>query len=164
MPSPQELEDRRWNRMAETMASFHGYFKQEFDTIYELADGSFTKRGLSLSLYLEMAKRLNSHLTMHHTMEERHIFPILAKRMPEAQTEAGHIDSHKGIHKGLDELSTLVHNFKKEPSTYSPAQMRACLDGFREVLFSHLDEEVNDLRGENLKKYWTLEELESIPM
>jgi hypothetical protein len=42
--------------------------------------------------------------------------------------------------------------------------MRACLDGFREVLFTHLDEEVNDLRGENMKKYWTLEELEAIPM
>lgn len=42
--------------------------------------------------------------------------------------------------------------------------MRACLDGFREVLFTHLDEEVKDLEGENLKKYFSLEELESIPM
>ncbi|KAJ6606039.1 hemerythrin/HHE cation-binding motif-containing protein [Mycena vulgaris] len=148
------------------MARFHAYFKSEFNTIYELADGSFTKRGLSLTLYLEMAKRLNSHLTMHHTIEERHIFPILAKRMPEfsTETEDGHIDSHKGIHKGIDELAALVAKYKTQPSTYSPTEMRACLDGFREVLFVHLDEEVNDLRGENMKKYWTLEELESIPM
>jgi len=161
-----DIEERRWNRLNETMASFHGYFKQEFNTIYELADGSFTKRGLSLSLYLEMSKRLNSHLTMHHTIEERHIFPFLAKRMPEfsTETDAGHIDSHKAIHKGIDELGALVQKYKTEPSTYSPIEMRACLDGFREVLFSHLDEEVNDLRGENMKKYWTLEELESIPM
>ncbi|KAJ7783232.1 hemerythrin/HHE cation-binding motif-containing protein [Mycena metata] len=146
------------------MASFHNYFKQEFNTIYDLADGSFTKRGMSLSSYLEIAKRLNSHLTMHHTIEERHFFPILAKRMPEFSTETddAHIDAHKGIHKGLDELSTLVHKFKKEPSSYSPDEMRACLDGFREVLFTHLDAEVNDLRGENMKKYWTLEELEAI--
>ncbi|KAJ7703144.1 hemerythrin HHE cation binding domain-containing protein [Mycena rosella] len=162
-----EFEERRWNRLSETMSSFHNYFKQEFNTIYEqLADGSFSKRGLSLGLYLEMAKRLNSHLTMHHTIEERHIFPILAKRMPQfsTETEAAHIDSHKGIHTGLDELATLVVKFKTQPSSYSPAEMRACLDGFREVLFSHLDEEVSDLRGENMKKYWTLEELESIPM
>ena len=26
----------------------------------------------------------------------------------------------------------------------------------------HLDEEVNDLRGENMKKYWTLEEVEGL--
>ena len=29
---------------------------------------------------------------------------------------------------------------------------------------NHLDEEVADLQPENLKKYWTLEELEKIPM
>lgn len=28
----------------------------------------------------------------------------------------------------------------------------------------HLDEEVADLQPDNLKKYWTLEELERIPM
>lgn len=28
----------------------------------------------------------------------------------------------------------------------------------------HLDEEVQDLSAENLKKYWTLEELDKIPM
>ncbi|KAJ7084433.1 hypothetical protein B0H15DRAFT_923722 [Mycena belliarum] len=153
------------------MASFHNWFKQECPCYYthrmsRLADGSFTKRGLNLGLYLEMSKRLNSHLTMHHTIEERHIFPILAKRMPQfsTETEAGHIDSHKGIHEGMEQLGALVVKFKMEPSSYSPAEMRACLDGFRDVLFRHLDEEVEDLRGENMKKYWTLEELESIPI
>jgi hypothetical protein len=47
----------------------------------------------------------------------------------------------------------------------APTEMRGCLDGFREVLFNHLDQEVNDLKGENLRKYWTsLEELlEALP-
>ncbi|KAK7057131.1 hemerythrin HHE cation binding domain-containing protein [Favolaschia claudopus] len=159
-------EERRWNRFGDTMNQFHSYFKQEFNTIYELADGTFSKRGMSLSLYLEKARQLNTHLTMHHTIEEKHIFPILAKKMPEfaLETEHGHIESHKKIHDGLDELATLVYKFKKEPTTYSPTEMRACLDGFREVLFAHLDEEVSDLQGENMKKYWTLEELEAIPM
>jgi hypothetical protein len=56
----------------------------------------------------------------------------------------------------------LVHKFKANPSSYSPEEMRACLDGFREVLFTHLDEEVEDLKGDNLKQYWTLEELDNI--
>ncbi|KAF7376191.1 Hemerythrin domain-containing protein [Mycena sanguinolenta] len=122
-----QREERQWNRLSETMDQFHSYFKQEFNTIYDLADGSFTKRGLNLSMYLEIAKKLNSHLTMHHTIEEKHIFPVLAKKMPEfsTETEEGHIDSHKAIHKGLEELSTLVYKFKKEPSTYSPTEMRA---------------------------------------
>ena len=35
---------------------------------------------------------------------------------------------------------------------------------YRDVLMRHLDEEVADLSGENLKKYFTLEELDKIPM
>lgn len=35
---------------------------------------------------------------------------------------------------------------------------------YRDVLMRHLDEEVSDLAGENLKKYFTLEELDKIPM
>ena len=34
----------------------------------------------------------------------------------------------------------------------------------RDVLMNHLDEEVDDLRGENMKKYWTLEEVDRIMM
>jgi hypothetical protein len=37
-------------------------------------------------------------LTMHHTIEERFIFPILAERMP--QFKAEHLESHRGIHEG----------------------------------------------------------------
>ncbi|KAJ7292915.1 hemerythrin HHE cation binding domain-containing protein [Mycena rebaudengoi] len=163
-----QLEERRWNKLSDKMASFHNYFKDEFNTIYELADGTFADRGLSLSRYLQMSTRLNSHLTMHHTIEEAYVFPVLGERMPEFSTKpesSVHIDSHKAIHQGMEDLSTLVSKFKKEPATYSPTEMRGCLDGFREVLFNHLDQEVNDLKGENLRKYWTsLEELlEALP-
>ena len=70
--------------------------------------------------------------------------------------------------------------------------MRECLDSWRGVLFNHLDQEVRgygrdsprrydekytldlifitrgiqveDLRGENMKKHFTLEELEEVPI
>lgn len=124
-----------------------------------------------------MAKRLNQHLTMHHTIEEVHIFPILAKKMPqfavhehkegaEVDEEAkNHIESHKGIHDGLEELGSLVQGWTKDQSTYSPTAMRECLDGFRKVLFDHLDKEVEDLKGDNLKKHgFTLAELDAMPI
>jgi len=44
--------------------------------------------------------------------------------------------------KGLVELDRLVEQWENAPSTYSPTNMRACLDSFRDVLFRHLDEEV----------------------
>ncbi|KAG7098633.1 hypothetical protein E1B28_000551 [Marasmius oreades] len=183
-------EERRWNRFSDHMNSLHQWFKDEYNTLYELADGSFTKRGWSLSLYLESARRLNQHLTMHHTIEERHVFPMLAIKMKEFATDSEHLKSHRGIHEGsfrfdfsfpcqelptfgnskiwflpgMDKLQELVKKYKKEPSTYSPEEMRACLDSFRDVLFNHLDQEVDDLKAENLKKHWSLEELEEMNM
>ena len=46
---------------------------------------------------------------------------------------------------GLEALDKVVAKWKEAPSTYSPVGMKACLDGFREVLFHHLDEEVGAL-------------------
>jgi hemerythrin-like domain-containing protein len=148
------------------MSHFHEHFKREFNDIYDMADGSFNKRGMSLQLYLRQANSLNSHLTMHHTIEEREIFPILGERMPpfaiNGEHGGAHLMSHEGIHEGLVKLEELVRKFKSDPTSYSPKEMRDCLDGFRQVLFEHLDEEVEDLKGENLKKYWTLEEIRKI--
>ena len=113
-------------------------------------------------------------LTMHHTVEERHLFPILAETMPQFsqndQGDGAHILSHKGIHEGsflllfrlpiafndafitgLLNLETLVKKWTEAPSTYSPTEMRACLDSFREVLFHHLDEEVGNLMHSNFQ-------------
>ncbi|TFK54444.1 hypothetical protein OE88DRAFT_1733101 [Heliocybe sulcata] len=173
--TPFTQEERRWNRMSETMSHFHEWFKREFNMVYEdhdnvfakLADGSFSRRGLSLPGYLGEAKSMCTHLNFHHSLEERHIFPVLAKRMSvfsETAEDPRHIRSHRAIHKGLDDLEALVKKWVAEPSTYSPTEMRACLDSFREVLFRHLDEEVDDLKGENMKKYWTLEEVDRIPI
>lgn len=99
-------------------------------------------------------------LTMHHTIEERYMFPQLAKRIPAFKEE--HIKSHKGIHDGimtlyssvfsqdpeifidpgLEGLNSLLSKVGQNPSLYSPSEMRACLDSFKEVLFVHMDEEV----------------------
>lgn len=51
------------------------------------------------------------------------------------------------------------------PNTYSAATLREIMDGFREILFRHLDEEVHDLGAESMKAAgWTLAELKKIPM
>jgi len=157
-------QERKWNSLAERMDHFHRYFKMEFKEVYELADGSFAKRGLSLQGYLRMASQFSHHLTVHHTIEEEYIFPILGKRMPAFADGDVHIHSHELIHHGLDKLGALVRKWNAEPSTYSPEEMRASLDSWKDVLFSHLDDEVKDLGGENMKKYWKVEELDSIPM
>ncbi|KAF8585884.1 hypothetical protein K439DRAFT_1646473 [Ramaria rubella] len=150
--------------MATRMQSFHLFLKYEYDEIYALADGKFNNRGMSLTMFLQTASEFRRHLESHHTIEETYIFPVLAQKMPAFRDNEQHRNNHKQIHDGLDALSALIKRFRSAPTTYSPAELRDCLDGFRDVLVRHLDEEVNDLRGENMRKYWTLEEVDQMPI
>ncbi|KAH6914039.1 hemerythrin HHE cation binding domain-containing protein [Coprinopsis sp. MPI-PUGE-AT-0042] len=162
--SPEESlrREKRLDYLSAHMNEIHEYFKSEFNSLYELADGSYNKYGMSLSLFLSRGQSLIDHLTKHHTIEERYFFPKLAGRMPQFASGSEHLKSHQGIHDGLDSLESLIHEWSKDNTQYSPEKLRECLDGFREVLFHHLDEEVADLRGENLLKYFTEKEIESL--
>lgn len=150
--------------MSERMTSFHNWFKEEYKIIYKSADGSYTKRGLSLPRYLDTIVAFNYHLHAHHTTEERLVFPVLAKEIPKfaRNTRDGHVDSHQAIHKSLQNLLKNVDKWRKEPTSYSPTEMIGALDRLAEVLFEHLDREIEDIRGDKLKPYFKLEEIESI--
>jgi hemerythrin-like domain-containing protein len=104
---------------------------------------SFTGRELECSTSLP-DHSLSCHLDLegHHNIEERHFFPILAKRMPEFRENEKHKMAHKQIHDGLDRVNMLVANWKEDPSAYKPDELRAALDSFREPLYRHLAEEV----------------------
>ncbi|EAU91232.2 hypothetical protein CC1G_06867 [Coprinopsis cinerea okayama7 len=165
--SPEEMlrQEKRLNHLSDRMNQFHQYFKREFNTLHELAD-IHARVGMPLSVFLEMGKSFIHHLTLHHTLEERHFFPLLAKRMPQFSPDhdSEHLKSHSHIHDGLDKLEALLKKWTESPSEYSPTELRECLDGFKEVLFRHLDQEVADLRGENLLKYFSVREIETFPM
>ncbi|QRW08279.1 Hemerythrin HHE cation binding domain [Ceratobasidium sp. AG-Ba] len=159
-------EARRWNRLADRMSYFHSRLGAEFDTIYSFSDGSFAKI-MTLQAYLRMVMQFYEHLNAHHSIEEVYVFPVLAQKMPNFANNEKHKNSHKVIHKGelrLDKLEGLASSWEKEPTTFSPDTLRACLDEFRKPLFTHLDEEVRDLSAESLKKYYTLEEVDRLPM
>ncbi|ELU42723.1 hypothetical protein AG1IA_03248 [Rhizoctonia solani AG-1 IA] len=136
-------ENRRWNRLADRMAYFHTALATKFDNIYAV------------------------DLDAHHSIEEVYVFPVLAQKMPNFADNERHKNSHKVIHSGaigLDKLKDLVAGWKAEPTTFSPGTLRSCLDEFKTPLFKHLSEEVRDLSGENLKKYYTLEEVDRLPI
>lgn len=145
------------------MSYFHSWLGAEFDTVYSFSDGSFAKT-MTLQAYLRMVMQFHGHLCAHHDIEETYVFPVLARKMPSFADNEKHKSSHKVIHEGLDKLETLAASWKKEPTTFSPDTLRACLDEFRKPLFTHLDEEVRDLSSENLKKYYSLEEVDQLPM
>lgn len=59
-----------------------------------------------------------------------------------SSSKSGRLLTFVDFDTGLDKLTDLISKYRKDPTSYSPTEMRACLDSFREVLFRHLDEEV----------------------
>jgi len=98
--------------------------RMAFKQIFELSDGSFAQRGLSVAEFMGLVEDFLHHLTFHHGIEEqnvivplyilcrdvrliteanyRHIFPILKQRMPHFQIE--HQEEHDAIHTGMHNL------------------------------------------------------------
>ncbi|CAG7854680.1 SubName: Full=Uncharacterized protein {ECO:0000313/EMBL:CCA66418.1} [Serendipita indica DSM 11827] len=159
LPPLTAHEERIYNSLATKMQYFHTGLQAEYEECYELADGKFTKRGMSLSQYLGFVDQFRMHITMHHDIEEAHVFPTLAKRMPEFRPNERHKNSHKLIHDGLDKIEEAVKRFKEDNSSYNPVEMREAFDSFREPLYRHLAEEVQDLSAENMRKYWSVAEV-----
>lgn len=169
MVKKNSREDKEWNRLAVHMDSYHNSFRLEFKRVYTLADGGYEEQAMKLPRFLRLAQQLSSHLSMHHRIEETYIFPILSKKMPQfaaGKRESGeHLVAHQKIHDGLDRYDRFLSDSLDDPSVYSGQKLREIMDSFREVLFTHLDEEVNDLQGESMRAAgWTLEEMKRIPM
>lgn len=67
--------------------------------------------------YLPLPPPLNTiddplDLFAHHKIEETHLFPILAKKMPAFQNDDEHLKSHHDIHEGTEFLFFHVPDLK----------------------------------------------------
>lgn len=65
----------------------------------------------------------------------------------------------------MDKYAALLKKYAADPTSYSPTELKENMDSWREVLFKHLAEEVDDLSGESMRKAgWTLNEVKAMPM
>lgn len=119
---------------------------------------------MSIRQFLSLGQQFCHHLTMHHGIEEQHIFPVLAKKMPAFKKELELLSQHKQIHNGLDKLEKYLEECSDGERELRLAELKAILDGFGKVLWQHLDDEVKELGAENMRKYWTLQEMQRMPM
>lgn len=101
---------------------------------------------------------------MHHTIEERHIFPVLAKKMPVFKKEMELLTQHRAIHVGIERIEEYVDQCKTGEKELRMEEMKRIMDSFGTVLWEHLDHEVEQLGAENMRKYWTLDEVRRMPM
>jgi len=147
------------------MQLYHNHFRHTFNEIYERCESvtSGPEDAQELDDLLESAYGLYCHLDAHHSIEEyssgivvlmarTYIFPILGERMPQFKQEGDHLKEHEEIHKGLDEYVAYIKKCRKDRKNWDGEKMKSIMDSFRDILFKHLDHEVESLSGENLKK------------
>ncbi|CAG9941990.1 unnamed protein product [Clonostachys rosea f. rosea IK726] len=123
LPPLSDHDFKQYNRMAVRMDAFHNYFRQSWTLLWDACNKKKRPQGMSMRQFIGEGLSFAEHLTMHHGIEERHFFPMLARRMPEEKMET-----------------------------------------WGDVLWAHLDDEVKTLGAENMRKYWTLEEMRRMPM
>ncbi|KAJ5481166.1 hypothetical protein N7539_007060 [Penicillium diatomitis] len=162
LPPLSASDLRTYNRMADGMEQFHNHFRLSWRELYAAVE----KRSGNLS-----ARQLISGLTnfcrqldFHHSIEEKHIFPVLAKKMPEFRKELDLLKQHKQIHAGLDNLEAYLEKCRSGEEDLRREEVKRLMDSFGTVLWNHLDEEVETLKADNMRKYWSLEEMRRLPM
>jgi len=84
--------------------------------------------------------------------------------MPIFKREMELLTQHKEIHLGLDKLEAYIDDFKASRRELRLAELKEIMDSFGTVLWEHLDDEVKQLAPENMKKYWTVEDMKRMPM
>ncbi|QIW99190.1 hypothetical protein AMS68_004708 [Peltaster fructicola] len=157
-------ERRQYDHMAEHMDMFHNHFRQNWNEMYAACSANKRPGGISIRAFLNQAEEFCRMLTMHHTIEERHIFPVLAKKMPAFREELELLTHHKRIHEGIDKMEAYIAQCRSGETEFRMAELKNIMDSFGAVLWEHLDAEVAQLRAENMVKYWTLEEMRRMPM
>jgi hemerythrin-like domain-containing protein len=100
---------------------------------------------------------------MHHGIEEAHIFPYLARRMPAFRKELELLEQHKKIHKGLDRFEDYLKECRDGERDFSFPEMKTRMDAFGKVLWEHLDDEVRQLGANEMRKYWSVKEVQAFP-
>ena len=76
LPKLSAADFRLYNRMAEHMNYFHDNFRATWKMLYAACSSGKRPANMSLRQFISTAEQLCHHLTVHHTIEEQHIFPV----------------------------------------------------------------------------------------
>jgi len=114
---------------------------------------------MSIRAFVSQGLHLCQSLTMHHTIEEQYVFPELAERMPVFREHDHLISQHEEIHVGLEKLEAYLDSCRSGERELRLPELKEIMDTFGTVLWAHLDDEVRTLGAENMRKYWSKQEI-----
>ncbi|KAI1114597.1 hypothetical protein F5Y14DRAFT_165658 [Nemania sp. NC0429] len=86
------------------------------------------------------------------------------KENKEKKIAAELLRQHVEIHKGMDGLRDYLQKCQSGETELRMPVLKAQLDTWGAVLWTHLDQEVRTLGAENMRRYWTLDEMRRFRM
>lgn len=85
--------------------------------------------------------------------------------MPEFDSKTGILVlQHKEIHAGLDRLQDYLEKCRSREIKFEMVALKERMESWGEILWKHLDLEVETLGAQNMRKYWSVKEMQSLPM
>ena len=155
--------------ISNTSSHQHGMLRRSWTTLWEAAISGRRPAHLTMRQFISEGLRFATHLEIHHNIEESVIFPHLSQKMPEFRAGRGSraaelLRQHREIHKGLESLRNYLEKCLNGDKELELSVLWGKMDTWREVLWTHLDQEVQTLGADNMRRYWTIEEMRKIPM
>ncbi|KIW86169.1 hypothetical protein Z517_01564 [Fonsecaea pedrosoi CBS 271.37] len=159
LPKLSAQDFREYNRLAVMMNAYHNHFRYTWNLLYKACTSGSRPAGMSIRSFISQGLHLCHSLTIHHTIEEQHVFPELAERMPAFGAHDHLITQHEQIHEGLDKLEEYLDACRSGEKELRLSELKEIMDSFGDVLWAHLDDEVRMLGAENMRRFWTKEEI-----
>lgn len=182
LPKLSASDFRAYNSMAEHMEYFvcgvprlatyprvlrtpqHNRFRASWTLLYGACESGKRPSNISMRQFLSVGLDFCSHLELHHNIEEQHIFPVLAKKMPAFRHNLQMRSQHKEIHAGLVKLQEYLAEVRIGEKELNLKDLKLVMDGFGKVLWEHLNDEVEQLGAENMRTFWSVDEMRRMPM
>ncbi|QYT02632.1 Hemerythrin domain-containing protein [Trichoderma simmonsii] len=165
LPPLTDHEFKNYNRLAERMELFHNNFRRSWNILWQACTTGRRPQGMSIKQLLNIGTEFAEHLTIHHSIEETYFFPRLAQKMPEFNPKNGDlVKQHAQIHEGLEGFEKYLNEVKSGERDFELSVLKEKMESWGGVLWAHLDDEVRSLGAENMRKFWTLQEIRRFQM
>ncbi|KAJ3049123.1 hypothetical protein HK097_009859 [Rhizophlyctis rosea] len=134
---------------------FHDHHRSSLNHLIQECD---TIKRAQIPPFLRSLQSFLHGLHMHHTIEDHHVFPFLAKKFDVSQFEKDHQQLDSIIEKLQTAASaTDVGNW---PVEFDRRGMKALLVEMKELVFPHMQLEEDITRPEKMREAFTQKEME----